>query len=153
MRQTFRLAGYGGAALFVGCQAASAGTLKAEQPGLAFDIGLLSPDRHVSYLNRRATPDFIPRLSQYLFDAAAQFHPEQTLPAFTDHAVPLMVSVRSSAADRVELEVSVMQDADDELADADTLIFETSRVALTSSARTLPRLTGSTEGPNLDMEF
>jgi len=69
--------------LFVGCQAASAGTLKAEQPGLAFDIGLLSPDRHVSYLNRRATQDFIPRLSQYLFDAAAQFHPEQTLPAFT----------------------------------------------------------------------
>ncbi|MGC0366241.1 hypothetical protein ABH922_004225 [Rhodococcus sp. 27YEA15] len=148
MRDGFRLPGYGGAAVFLRSHAVPAGSLaeaadrQTQAPTLVFDVGLLSPDHFAQYLSRLAGEDFVERLAAFFFRAAADFHPEQTLPTFSDERLGLTISVRSSTDRTVELEFSLAEDADTEGVERDDLNFETSRVVLATSAQTVSRLTG-----------
>lgn len=84
MRDGFRLPGYGGAAVFLRSHAVPATVFESDVPTLVFDVGLLSPDRFNQYLSRHTDDGFVERLAAFFFHAAADFHPEKSLPAFTD---------------------------------------------------------------------
>ncbi|OOL30792.1 hypothetical protein GQ85_17630 [Rhodococcus rhodochrous] len=130
---TFRLPGYGGAAVFLRPHAA-ARTLGSDAPNLAFDVGLLGPDRFAWYLGRPAEDDFLQGLATFLFRAASDFHPERSLPPFEDRRMGFVAAVRSSTDHRVELDVL--------LGEEDGLNFETSRVVVGSAAHAIVELTG-----------
>ncbi|MFJ7623101.1 hypothetical protein ACIQYZ_30335, partial [Rhodococcus erythropolis] len=93
MRDGFRLPGYGGAAVFLRSHAVPAAVFESDVPTLVFDVGLLSPDRFNQYLSRHTDEGFVERLAAFFFHAAADFHPEKSLPAFTDERLGLMISV------------------------------------------------------------
>ncbi len=143
MRNAFRLPGYGGAALFVGCQAVAARTPSTPDPEVAFDVGLLRPDRFVQYLNRPTEPAFVDRFAQFLFSAAADFHPENSLATFSDSRMGLTVAVTSSTSGQVEIELSIVEDSAAAVIETDWLSFDTSRVALASGAESIRCLDGS----------
>ncbi|MDI9916577.1 hypothetical protein [Rhodococcus sp. IEGM 1379] len=142
MRDGFRLPGYGGAAIFLRSHAVPARTFETEAPCLVFDVGLLSPDAYNQYLGRPADDGFVERLAGFFFHAAADFHPENSLPTFTDESLGLMISARSSTDRRVELEFSLTEDPAAEDSERDEINFETSRVVLATAAQTVPRLSG-----------
>lgn len=151
MREGFRLPGYGGAAVFLRSHAVPPRTLETDAPSLVFDIGLLSPDEFNQYLGRPVGARFVERLATFFFHAAADFHPEQSLPAFTDETLGLVISARASTDLRVELEFSLTEDGDTEDAARDELNFETSRVVLAASAQSVCKLSGRT-GTHFDGE-
>lgn len=142
MGDGFRLPGYGGAAVFLRSHAVPATIFESDQPMLAFDVGMLSPDRFIQYLGRRAGPDFVERLAGFFFRAAADFHPEDSIPTFVDDRLGLTITIRSSTDRAVELEFSLAQNPDSSGTERDEMNFETSRVVLATSAQTVPRLTG-----------
>ncbi|WP_092804712.1 hypothetical protein [Rhodococcus globerulus] len=144
MREGFRLPGYGGAAVFLRSHAVPARVLDTAAPILVFDVGLLSPDEYNQYLSRRADDGFVERLSTFFFHAAADFHPELSLPTFIDETLGLTISVRSSTDQRVELEFSLAGDATGSDSERDEMGFETSRVVLATSAQSVGRLSGRT---------
>lgn len=142
MRDGFRLPGYGGAAIFLRSHAVPAQTLDADAPILVFDVGLLSPDSYNQYLSRPADNGFVERLANFFFHAAADFHPEKSLPTLTDETLGLVISARSSTDHRVELEFSIAEDAAEPDSERDEINFETSRVVLATSAQSVGRLSG-----------
>ena len=142
MRDGFRLPGYGGAAVFLRSHAVPARMLETDAPSLVFDVGLLSPDEYNQYLGRPVGEGFVERLATFFFHAAADFHPEQSLPVFTDETLGLAISARSSTDLRVELEFSLSEDADSDDSARDELNFETSRVVLAASAQSVCQLSG-----------
>ncbi len=93
-------------------QIVPARTFETSGPALAFDVMLLAPNYHVWYMTRPAEPDFVDRLAGFLFAAANDFHPEQSLATFSDVAMGLTIAVVSSTDDRVELEATVLADPD-----------------------------------------
>ena len=130
MRDGFRLPGYGGAAVFLRSHAVPATVFESDVPTLVFDVGLLSPDRFNQYLSRHTDDGFVERLAAFFFHAAADFHPEKSLPAFTDERLGLMISVCSSTDREVELDFSLAEDPESEDTERDEMTFETSRVVL-----------------------
>ncbi len=104
--------------------------------------GCSAPDRFNQYLSRHTDDGFVERLAAFFFHAAADFHPEKSLPAFTDERLGLMISVCSSTDREVELDFSLAEDPESEDTERDEMTFETSRVVLATSAQTVSRLTG-----------
>lgn len=148
MDYDFRLPGYGGAALFLRYQLASAAATEAPAPGIAFDVGFLDPSRFVYYLNREAEDGFMARLGQFLFNAADDLYPERNLSDFTDNVMRLVVSARSSTDLRVEVEARLVPDPDGSVDEEDGLIFETSRAVLLAAASSLSAVS---PGATLDL--
>jgi len=144
--------GYGGAAVLLRRQIVPTRSPEGVATTLAFDVGLLSPDRFTQYLARQADSEFIDRFARFLFSAASDFHPEKSLPTFTDHAMGLTVSAMSSTDERVEIEVTVIQELDADVLDSDTVNFETSRAVLATAAQQIRSLDGSWDQANLDLE-
>ncbi len=93
-------------------QIVPARTFETSGPALAFDVMLLAPNYHVWCMTRPAEPDFVDRLAGFLFAAANDFHPEQSLATFSDTTMGLTIAVVSSTDDRVELEATVLADPD-----------------------------------------
>lgn len=152
MRTEFRLPGYGGAALFLRSHVVPPRTLGTDGQSLAFDIGFLSPDRFTWYLALPAGDDFVERLATFLFRAAADFHPENSLPTFSDRDMGLTISVRTSTDSQVELEVTLIEEAGAPVDESDGINFETSRVVLASSAQAVSVLVGGSAAA-FDMEL
>ncbi len=129
----FRLAGFGGAALFL-----RSAVLPPELPDaparLGIDIGLLTPHALGWLLSRPASPGLAERLSAFFLAAAADWHPEATLPAFADDVLGLRLVAESSDDQAVTLVVRVREDRDDEAGEDAGIEFTTSRVALATAA-------------------
>ena len=130
----FRLAGFGGAGVFLRSQVVPAKTFGSDHPSLAFDVMLLAPDWHVWHMSRPVMPGFVDRLSTFLFEVANHFVPEQSVDAFTDAAMGLTISVESSEEGRVELAVTVVREPGADVPEVDDLNFETSRATLVSAS-------------------
>ena len=60
------------------------------------------------------------------------------------------VTALASTDERVEIEVTVIQQLDAEVLEPDTLNFETSRAVLATAAQELRALDGSWDRPNMD---
>ncbi len=119
----FRLAGFGGAALFLRSGVANGGG-----PHLVVDVGLLTPDGCFWLLRRPMAPGFSGELARFFFACASEMNPELTVSSVQDPLSGLEVRVLSSTDGEVELEVQVRGE------DADGINFLTSRVALTRAA-------------------
>lgn len=119
----FRLAGFGGAALFLRSGVANGGG-----PRLVVDVGLLAPDSYVWLLRRSMAPGLSGELARLFFACASEMNPELTVSSVQDLLSGLDVRVLSSTDGEVELEVQVSGE------DADGINFLTSRVALTRAA-------------------
>lgn len=104
------------------------------------DIGLLDPQRSVQYLARPCSPRSLEDLAVFLFTAASDRHPEQSLADFQDADLGLALSVVQSADLEVELEVLVVQNPGADLVEHDGLNFQTSRAVLVTAAQQVPAL-------------
>jgi hypothetical protein len=119
----FRLAGFGGAALFL-----RSGVINGGGPRLVVDVGLLTPDDYGMFLRRPMAPGLSGELARFFFACASEMNPELTVSWVRDLLSGLDVRVLSSTDGEVELEVQVSGE------DADGINFLTSRVALTRAA-------------------
>lgn len=119
----FRIAGFGGAALFLRSGVANAGGSL-----LVVDVGLLTPDSYVWSLRRPMAPGLSGELARFFFACASEMNPELAVSSVQDLLSGLEVRVLSSTDGEVELEVQVSGE------DADGINFLTSRVALTRAA-------------------
>jgi hypothetical protein len=131
----FRLAGFGGAAVFLRTSVVPGALFGTEAPLLTMDIGFLSPQSRRHMLARPVDPSLPERLSRFLFAAAEEYHPEQSVAALEDEIAGLVVTVESSADDRVCLDWSLVEDMDAEMREFDGLNFETSRAALVTASQ------------------
>lgn len=131
----FRLAGFGGAAVFLRTCLVPAVLSGSETPTMAMDIGFLSPQTRRHVLARPVDGDLPARLAEFLFEVAAAEHPEQSVPAFQDDIAGLVVTVESSTDGRVCLDWSLVEDLEAEIREFDGLNFETSRAALVSASQ------------------
>lgn len=120
----FRLAGYGGAAVFL-----RTGVVPDDRPRLVLDVGFLTPTEYVWSLRLPMTQGLAENLAQFFFACASELQPELSVTSVHDPASGLDVRVLASTASRVELQIEV-QAGDDEQG----VNFETSRVALTRAA-------------------
>ncbi len=119
----FRLAGLGGAALFL-----RSGVVNDDGPQLVLDVGLLTPDYYGICLRRPMAHGLSGDLAQFFFACASDMNPELSVGSVHDVLSGLQVRVLSSTDGYVELEAQVRGDA------TDGLSFQTSRVALTRAA-------------------
>ena len=119
----FRIAGFGGAALFL-----RSGVVNGGGPHLVVDVGLLTPDSYGMFLRRPMAQGLSGELARFFFACASQMNPELTVPSVQDLLSGLEIRVVSSTDGEVELEVQVRGE------DADGINFLTSRVALTRAA-------------------
>lgn len=131
----FRLAGFGGAAVFLRTCLVPAVTAGTDAPTMAMDVGFLSPQTRRHVLARPVSGDLPARLAAFLFAVAAAEHPEQSVPALQDDMAGLVVTVESSADDRVCLDWSLVEDLESAVREFDGLNFETSRAALVSASQ------------------
>jgi hypothetical protein len=102
---------------------------------MAMDFGFLSPQTRRHILARPVNGDLPAQLAEFLFAVAAAEYPEQSVPALQDEVAGLVVSVESSADDRVCLDWSLAEDLEAEVREFDGLNFETSRAALVSASQ------------------
>lgn len=143
---TFRLAGFGGAALLLR-SAVVPGTLTGGPgSGLVFDVGLVDPQRRVHYLRRPSNSGLVDQLSGFFRAAAAEEHPESTLRPLQDESLGLMVYVEDSTEATVDLMVLVAQDLQAGVRGDDEFAFTTSRAALASAALEVRWLDQITDG-------
>jgi hypothetical protein len=149
----FRLAGFGGAALFLRSQVVPGKVFGGTGVVPAYDVMLLAPDYHVWYLARRASDHVIDWLSSFMFAAAADFTPEDSVLPFSDPVLGVTIRVLASNDERVEIEVRVMPDIEDGSVEADVLNFETSRYALAAAAEAIRVLDGSWDVSEIDEEL
>jgi hypothetical protein len=151
----FRLAGFGGAALFMRTVLISTFDDSADgaHPQFALDISTLSPHFMNNYLARFSSPDFVDRLSTFLFTAAAQWHPEVSVASFQDERLGLEISITTSTESVVGVVVKTVQDLEDEIREFDTLDFETTRSALAQASFDVRQLNGIGEPPDGDVYF
>lgn len=147
----FRLPAFGGAGVFLRSQIRPMGG--SDSPRLALDLMLLSPDVHTWYLSRTPGPGFIDRLAAFLFGAAADFHPERSIPTLDDPGMGFALSVVSSTEERVCLDLGIVTDLGAAVAEYDGLNFETSRAALAACAHSVRALDGSSPDVDLDVEI
>ena len=143
---TFRLAGFGGAALLLR-SAVVPGTLTGEPgSGLVFDLGLVDPQRRVHYLRRPSDLGLVDRLSGFFRAAAADQHPETSLRPLQDAVLGLIVTVESSTEAAVDLLVQMVEDLQEDVREYDGIGFTTSRAALASAALEVRWLDQVTDG-------
>lgn len=119
----FRMAGFGGAALFL-----RSGVVNGGGPHLMVDVGLLTPDSYVWFLRRPMAPGLSGELARFFFACASEMNPELTVSSVQDLLSGLEIHVLSSTDGEVEVEVQMRGE------DADGINFLTSRVALTRAA-------------------
>lgn len=131
----FRLAGFGGVAVFLRTCLVPAVWAGGESPTMAMDIGFLSPQTRRHVLARPVDGDLPARLAEFLFEVAAAEHPEHSVPALQDHVAGLVVTVESSTESRVCLDWSLVEDLEAEAREFDGLNVETSRAALVSASQ------------------
>lgn len=152
---TVRLAGYGGAALFLRCVVVPAGVETAGQEPIevVFDITLHSPDCESNYYLRDADPGFMAAFAEFCLAAASAETPEVSVTAMSDRSSGLEVSVVSSEPTRVGLLVRIPRELDASPIEWDAMDFETSRAALAQASLDARALLGedawsvSTEPP------
>lgn len=137
MRYDIRLPGYGGVALFL--RRTVAGD-PASEP--AVDIWLLDTDRCRGFLARQTTPEFLPDLARYLFSVASSALPERHVSAFGDATAGITFDVSSSEEQRIKLNVAVVADLEDYMAERAVLDVETSRAAVVLAAERIADLIG-----------
>lgn len=145
----FRLPGYGGAALYLRSHPSTA----AGYSELSFDLALLQPTRLVQYRGRTCTTDFAHRLSEYMFSGAADVHPELSVETLSVPALGLAISYVGSTNVTVEIDVSVIDDLDEDDAGFDGLNFRTTRAVLAAAGHSALSLTGSSAGAIVDREL
>lgn len=143
----FRLPGFDGAAFTLRTLAMPTSWPDVAGIRLAFDVGLLSPDRNVEYLMRPADPEIIDQLAKFLWAAANEFHPEQSVSILSDEAMGLTMAIVSSTDFRVEIQITLVEDLVANVREFDTLNFETSRLALTTASREVRSLLGDWDFP------
>jgi hypothetical protein len=119
----FRLAGYGGAALFL-----RSGVLGGDPPRLTLDVGFLTPTDYVWFMRQPMMPGLTEELAHFFFACANDIDPELSVDAVVDPLSGLSVRVLSSTPAQVEMQVEVGAD------DGEGVKFLTSRVALTRAA-------------------
>ena len=127
-----RLAGYGGAGLFLRTVVipAEAGSTGAEPLTIAFDITLHSPQVESTYYARTVEPGFLKSLADFCLAAAADDAPEASSAQFYDGRCGLELSIVSSTPSRIGLLVRAVRDLEELPIDWDAMDFETSRAAL-----------------------
>ena len=113
-----------------------------EQGGLslAYDVGLVSPDRDVRYLRRAVEPGFVDALARTLWGAAADIHPELSVATLSDQRAGFSFAIVGSDAATVTVEVTVIAELDAEVPDYDGLNFEVLRADLIAAAHRLSAL-------------
>lgn len=131
----FRLAGFGGAAVFLRTVVVPGITVGAREPVLAMDIGFLSPEVRHHVLARPVDPTLPERLSRFFFAVADEYHPELSVAPLQDDLAGLVVSVESSDDSRVCLNWSLVDDLDADVREFEGLNFETSRTALVMASQ------------------
>lgn len=136
----FRLAGFGGAAIFLRTCLVPAVTAGTDAPTMAMDFGFLSPQTRRHILARPVNGDLPARLAEFLFAVAAAEHPERSVSALQDDVAGLRVSVESSTDDRVCLDWTLVEDLESEVREFDGLNFETTRAALVSASQEAAQL-------------
>jgi hypothetical protein len=131
---TFRLAGFGGAGLYLRSTVRPASNREVTVAGslaeLGIGVGLLSPESYFDYAPRPASADLPARLSAFFLSTASDFEPEQSVEALVDEVMGLRIEITSSDAQTVGLLVSLVADLDEPSAEPVALDFETSRTAL-----------------------
>lgn len=134
---TFRLAGFGGAAFFMR-------TLVIPDPDqphratVAYDLAMHTPVADSTWRARPAYPGLPERLAEFFLSAAADWHPETTLPALTDERLGLSIDVTSSTDAAVTLDIAMHSPGFD--GEPDLLQFETSRAVLAQAAQDVRKL-------------
>ena len=131
----FRLAGFGGAAVFLRTCVVPGVMVGAPDPVLAMDIGFLSPDARRHVLARPIDPTLPERLARFFFAVAEDYHPELSVDSLQDDVAGLVVSVESSGDDRVCLNWSLVEDLEADIREFEGLNFETSRAALVTASQ------------------
>ena len=144
---TFRISGYGGAGFYLRSQVIPIDSEVQDNSTLAFDVGFLGPTGFNNYFQRRAGDSFVWKLSVFLYAAANELHPEQSLPAFEDEVMGLSISIVSSTDFRVGMNISLVEDLDSDVKEFDDLDFETSRASMVSASDQSRFLTLLDEGP------
>jgi len=133
----FRLAGFGGAALYMRSQVRTA--VDPSECAMTLDISLHSPDSESRYFSRAAQAGLVDGLSAFFLKAASEWNPEASVAPMTDPILGLEISVISSTESRVGLLVTLTDE--DDAGEPDGLDFETSRTALVQSAQDVRELT------------
>lgn len=132
---TLRLAARGGAALFLEAHMGVAGWQDLPRTGLLLDISLLDPQGHMRYLARQPGEHTLSSLRRFLLACAEDLHPENSLSAFQDEAIGLVLSAVTSDDREVELEVQVVADLEDDIREYDEMNIMTTRAALVAAAQ------------------
>ena len=134
--EPIRLAGFGGAALFVRHIIVPAPGVEASASPfeVAFDISLHSPQSHSSYFSRVAQEGFLEAFADFCLVVAAADSPEASVPNLRDEKCGFDISVISSDATRVGLLVQVARDLEASPIDWDAMDFETSRAAMAQAS-------------------
>lgn len=138
----FRLPAYDGAALTLRTLIIPDTSPREGSVQLAFDVGLLSPDRFVEYLMRPANPGLVDQLAKFFWASANDFHPEKSVDILSDESMGLTMAVVSSTDFRIEIQITLVEELGANLLEFDTLNFETSRLALTTASREVRALEG-----------
>lgn len=139
-RVTFRLPGFGGAAVTLRRAFVPARTFATSFPTRAFDVGFVSPAMHTEYRARPAGGDFLAHLAAFCFRAANDIHPEQSLETLQEDLMGLTVAVVGSTDARVILEFTLVEDMEAEVRKYDGTGFETSRAVMVTASGHLERL-------------
>ncbi len=139
----FRLAGFGGAALFLRSQVLPGGGEGSPGPRMGVDLMLLAPDYHVWYLGRPGSDGLVDRLADWFLRAAADFEPQDSVSPLVDEACGLRLTVTTSTDAQVCIEVSIRRSMDGSDPDVDELDFFTSRYAIAAAADAVHALDGS----------
>lgn len=119
------------------------------EPGglsLAYDVGLVSPDRDVRYLRRTVEPGFVDALARTLWSAAAEIHPESSVADLSDPRAGLSFAIVGSDVETVTVEVTVIAELAADVPDYDGLNFEVLRADLIAAAHRLNALHERLEG-------
>lgn len=112
---------------------------------LAFDVGLLDVRRQVTYFMRAGRSDVVDTLAHFLLTAANDYHPEDSLPPFTDQVMGLTLTVAASTDATLTLRVDVVRDQEADPQESDGIEFETSRAAFVTASMAVRVLDGSTD--------
>lgn len=129
-----RLPGFGGAALFVRTHLRPAVGERFDTAHVAVDIGVMGPTFRRFYLGRRVDIRLTARLDAFMLAAASEEHPEVTVAALEDVTAGIVVAAVASTESQVTLEITIVEDLDDDVREFETLNFDTTRAALVSAS-------------------
>lgn len=104
---------------------------------LLVDVELLSPDRLVRYLSRRIPTTALTGLAAAYIQAAADLHPEITVPTFEIPEAGIAVAFLASNELEITIECTVVEVLDAPVPERDTLVFDIPRASLISASHQL----------------